>query len=121
MADIFSGLDWHLVPWVIAGVLMLDRLWSAAQRLAAVPGEIRRKVAEADEKIHEAEERERALTKLAEYQSAILALLRPDGGMSLWDRVDKLDKDFRAYVEDAQRANRTIIGHLEDAPRGDAA
>lgn len=130
-------LQWG--PWLVTAIFFADKAIAALRRLMAAPAELRTNILLRAEKIHAEQMQEAAETRLAARAEELigllqkvsdlekllaeaLALLRPNGGMSLYDRITKLDKDFRDSIEDTQRWRREVMRQLEGATQdGDPA
>ena len=121
-------------PWLVTAIFFADKAIAALRRLVAAPAEIKSNILLRAEKIHAEQMQEAAevrlaaraeellglvskVTDLEKLLAEALALLRPNGGMSLYDRITKLDKDFRDSIEDTQRWRREVMRRLDDAPR----
>ena len=121
-------------PWLVTAIFFVDKAIAALRRVVAAPAELKSNILLRAEKIHaermqdaaEARLAARAdellglvskVTELEKLLGEALALLRPNGGMSIYDRVVKLDRDLRDSIEDAQRWRREVMRRLDDAPR----
>lgn len=100
--------------WGVAAVLLLPRLWVALRAIGKVPVEVRNDLDELARRRIQERQRDAALARLAEKADEILAQLRPNGGSSVVDKLERLVENVEAHIRDSASDSALLLTHVKE-------